>query len=170
MKLVASYQLSVVIIVLLFFSGCGFHLRGAGADFHLNLQRVYIQSESAESVATEVKRLLIEEGVQIVPITKEAQAVVYLRNETVDKRVLSVSSISGKQEELEINYSLEMEVRKPDESILLKKQYISLSRDYRFDETAVLAAEAEEEKLREDMFRDIVGQVMRRLQIIKIDE
>jgi LPS-assembly lipoprotein len=149
-------------------SGCGFHLRGAVGDLHI--QKVHIQSESAERIANEVKRILTEEGVQVVPTTKAAQVVVYLRNEAVDGRVLSVSSVSGKQEEIELNYRVEMEVRKPDDTVLLEKQTISLLRDYRFDETAVLAAGAEQETLRDDMFRDIVEQIIRRLQVLKIDE
>jgi LPS-assembly lipoprotein len=166
MKKVISYKLSAIsfLMIVLVLCGCGFHLRGAVA---LHIQKVHIQSESADQIANEVKRILTEEGVQVTPTTKAAQAVVYLRHENVDERVLSVSDESGKQEEIEINYRVEMEVRKPDDSILLEKQIISLFRDYRFDKTAVLAAGGEEEMLREDMFHDIVAQIIRRLQAIK---
>ena len=169
--LVPRTQLSVIsvqlllITGLLFISSCGFHLRGAAG---YNLSLVYIQSESADRVANEVKRRLTEGGVQVVPTTSAAQAVVYLRHETIDRRVLTVSSVSGKQEEFELNYRVELEVRKPDDTVLLEKQTLSLLRDYLFDETAVLAMGAEEEVLREDMFRDIVAQIMRRLQVLQL--
>ena len=160
------YRYHVALITgLLFLSGCGFHLRGAVS---LDLSVVHIQSESANKIAPAVARRLTEEGVQVVPTASTAQAVVYLRNETVDKRILSVSSVSGKLEEYELSFRIEMEVRKPDGTVLMDKQVISLLRDYRFDETAVLAMWAEEEMLRQSMFRDLVAQIMRRLQVLKL--
>jgi len=150
---------------ILVFSGCGFHLRGSsGFDFTF----VHIKSESANKITQGVGLRMIEEGVQIVPTANAAQAVLYLRNEAIDRRVLTVSSISGQQVEYELNYRVEMEVQKPDGTVLLEKQQLSLLRDYIFDETAVLAMWAEDEMLREDMFRDIVAQIIRRLQVLKL--
>ncbi len=155
---------SIYLLCLLLISSCGFHLRGA-AKFDLEL--VHIKSEDADTVANELKRLLTAKEIQVLSMEKAAQATVHLRNETVERRVLTVSSTSGKQEEMEINYRVEMEVRRPDGSVILPKQSISLLRDYRFDETAVLAMGVEEETLRKDMFRDLLAQIMRRLQAIK---
>jgi len=155
---------SVLLITLLFINGCGFQLRGA-AD--LKSQKLHIQSKYADRIANEVRRILTEQGVQIVPTSQTAQAVLYLRDESVERRVLSVSSTSGKLEEVELNYRVEMEVRKPDNSILLEKQVLSLMRDYRFDKNAVLAAGSQEEVLRADMFRDLVGQIIRSLRAIR---
>jgi len=61
-----------------------------------------------------------------------------------------------------------MEVRRPDDTVLLEKRRLSILRDYRFDETAVLAAGVESEMLRQEMFREIVAQVMRRLEVLKL--
>jgi len=155
-------QFSFLIVYL---SGCGFHLRG-DADFYFSL--LHIQSESADKIAKELKRRLQDKGVVMVPNANLAQAVVYLRNENVDRRVLTISSTSGRLEEFEINYHVEMEVRKPDDTVLIEKQVFSLLRDHLFDETAVLAMGTEEEVLRQDMFRDTVEQIIRRLQILKL--
>jgi LPS-assembly lipoprotein len=46
---------------------------------------------------------------------------------------------------------------------LLPAQEVSITRDYSFDETKLLAKENEEAILREGMARDLVGIVMRRL-------
>ncbi|HHB92824.1 MAG TPA: hypothetical protein ENK59_06415 [Thioploca sp.] len=155
----------LILILLLFINSCGFHLRGT-ADF--NMSFIYIKSDSANKIAAEVQRLLIEQGIQVVSNPNAAQAIVYLTNETIDHRVLTVSSISGKQEEFELNYRVAMEVRKPNDDVLLEKQQISLLRDYMFDEQAVLAMSSEDEMLREEMFRDLVAQIMRRLQSLKL--
>ncbi len=157
----------IVLAAILFLSSCGgFQLRGSTS---LNFLSAYIQSESADEFANELERLLVEEcAVQLVPTAEVAQVVIYLRNQKVEKRVLSVSSASGKQEEIEILYQVELEARKPDDTILLAKQRIRLLRDYRFEKRAVLAIGAEEERLRHDMFRDIIAQIRRRLQAINI--
>ena len=157
------FVMSVLAVGLL--SGCGFHLRGAsGFDFSF----VHIKSESANNIAQKVNFRMMEEVVQIVPTADAAQAVVFLRDEAIDKRLLTVSSISGRQTEFEVNYRVDLEVQKPDGTVLLEKQRISLLRDYLFDETAVLAMGAEDEMLRKEMFRDIVAQIIRRLQILKL--
>ncbi len=162
-------KISLLIIGVLFLSGCGFHLRGLDADITLYFQRVHIRSVSADAVASEIKRILIEDGLEVVQTAKEAQIVVYLRNEKVKRRILSISSDSGKLEEIELHYRIEMEVRKPDDTVILENQPISLVRDYRYNELAVLATGAEEEMLHLEMFRDIVAQIMHRMQVIRID-
>ncbi len=153
------------LVLFLFLNGCGFHLRGE-ADF--NMSFVYIKSDSADKISAEIQRLLTEQGIQVVSNPNAAQAIIYLTNETIDRRVLTVSSISGKQEEFELNYRVAMEVRKPNDNVLLEKQRISLLRDYMFDEQAVLAMSSEEEMLHEEMFRDLVAQIMRRLQTLEL--
>lgn len=160
---------SLLLIILLFISSCGFHLRGSG-DLNWHIQSVYIQSEAADRIASELKSRLTEQKLQVLPTSESAQVVVYLSNETVERRVLSVSSVSGKQEEIELNYRVEIEIRKADDTVLLGKHTISFLRDYRFDPTAVLAAGGEEEVLREDMFNQIVMQIIRQLQQIQITE
>ncbi|EDN70165.1 lipoprotein [Beggiatoa sp. PS] len=149
----------------LLLSGCGFHLRGAaGFDFSL----VHIKSTSANQVALEVGHRLMDEGVKVVPTASAAQIVLHLDNETADNRVLTVSSFSGKLEEIELNVRVNMEVHKPDGTVLLEKQRLSLLRDYSFDETAMLAMWTEAEVLRKEMFQDVVAQILRRLQMLKI--
>ncbi|MCK5876056.1 MAG: hypothetical protein KAG43_00355 [Candidatus Marithrix sp.] len=155
----------LILIIILLFNGCGFHLRGT-ANFDVSF--VYIKSDSADKVASKIKQLLTEQGIKIVTVPNAAQAIVHLSNEIVDRRVLTVSSISGKQEEFELNHKVTMEVKTPDDTILLEKQNISLLRDYMFDEKSVLAMWSEDELLRKEMFRDIVAQIMRRLQILKL--
>jgi len=169
MKSVRAYR-GLLLIVLLFISSCGFYLRGSIGELEWQFQSLQIQSEAADRIASELKSRLTEQKLQVLPTSDAAQVVVYLYNETVDRRVLSVSSVSGKQEEIELNYRVEMKISKADDTVLLAKQTISLLRDYRFDPEAVLAAGGEEEVLREDMFNQIVMQIIRQLQQIKITE
>ncbi len=47
--------------------------------------------------------------------------------------------------------------------IVLPQQNITLTRDYTYDERLVLGKAAEEAEIRENLARDLVGLVMRRL-------
>lgn len=146
-------------------TACDFHLRGSTA---LTWSKIYLQSEAADRITQEVQRVLQEENVEIVPTAQTAQLVLRLSEETSDRRVLSVSAVSGKMQEIELNYRVTMTVQQSDNKILLAPQVISLSKDYTFDETAVLAMSEEENTLREELLQDMVAQVVRRLQSIKI--
>ena len=160
-------RIIVIFTLLINLNSCGFHLRGAkGLDFSY----IYIQSESADAVAFKVMQLLKERDIQILKTADGAQAIVYLRNQGVDERMITISSTTGKIAEFELNFHVDMEVRRPDDTVLLEKRRLSILRDYRFDETAVLAAGVESEMLRQEMFREIVAQVMRRLEVLKLGQ
>jgi LPS-assembly lipoprotein len=160
-------RIIVIFTLLINLNSCGFHLRGAkGLDFSY----IYIQSESADAVTFKIMQLLKERGIQILKTADGAQAIVYLRNQGVSERMITISSTTGKIAEFELNFHVDMEVRRPDDTVLLEKRRLSILRDYRFDETAVLAAGVESEMLRQEMFREIVAQVMRRLEVLKLGQ
>lgn len=160
MKTIRLLSLGLILTI----TSCGFHLRGTtGFQF----SSIMIQSERADSVSAEVKRILEEQNVKIVSIPQEAQAIVQLSDEKFDRRALSVSALSGKLEEIELNFRVFIEIRRPNEEILQKIQAISLSRDYSFDETSVLAMGTEEDTLKHEIFQDVVAQIIRRLESIE---
>jgi len=158
--------ISGLIIALLSTSGCGFRLRGSES---LNFTFLHLKQENAGQVALQLQQRLTQRGVNLVPTPQIAQAVLHLGNARIDRRVLSVSALSGKMEEIELTLQVNIEARKPDDdSLLLQPQRLVLTRDYIFDETAILAMGVEEETLRKEMFRDLVTQIIRRLETIQL--
>lgn len=145
--------------------GCNFHLRGSQG---FNVTLVWVESKGADRVAELVKWVLAEEGIELATSAEKSQVVLSLSEAVVNKRVLSVSGSSGNLEELELNFLVDMTVYKPDGGVLLDKQRISLSRDYSFDEKAILAMGAEEEVIQQELFHDVVAQIVRRLQSVEI--
>lgn len=155
-----------IIIYLLFISGCGFQLRGSGG---FQFDNLYVDAVAANNTAAEIKRIIEEEGIKLSDTPKQADIVVSLRNETVNRRVLSISAISGKLEEVELNLQVELTISHPNGKKIQEPQKVSLIREYSFDETAVLAISSEEDTLIAEMFREIVAQIIRRLQAVKIE-
>ncbi|MCP4702939.1 MAG: hypothetical protein GY862_39670 [Gammaproteobacteria bacterium] len=154
-----------VLLACLLISACGFHLRGA-VDLPESLASVYIQADKKGFLAGTVQRALRERGVNIAETIEKAGIVVALRDEKTERRVLSVSAVSGKQEEVELNQHVDLEVFKPDGTVLLKKRRLSLVRDFTYDETAVLAKDTEERILREELRRDLAIQILYSLEAL----
>ncbi len=149
----------------LLLNGCGFHLRGSVG---YPAQSIYIKENGAARMAMEIGRNLQDAGVTIPEKAQEADLVLHLTDEVIDRRVLSVSAITGKLEEVELNYRISLAIDRPDGSPLIAPQTISLLRDYSFEETAVLAKGEEELVLREELFRDALAQITRRLQMVQV--
>lgn len=152
-------------IFVLSLTSCGFQLRGSGG---FQFKSVYVKSESADRIANEIKQLLTEQQITVVPNAAAAQVVLSLQNEALDRRTVTVSAGKERIEEIELNYHVEVEVQQPDATPLLKNRAIDLVRDYSFDNQAMLAMDTEEQTLREDLLQDMVLQIIRMLRAAKV--
>lgn len=154
-----------MICLLMLTSACGFHLRGSQTT-KFNIDNVYIHSSSASKLATEVKLQLKNSGSAIASSPNSAQYVLVLKEERFDKSVLSVNAATGKVEEYQILYTAKMDASHGDGRLIVENDRISSSRDFTFDENAVLGKFSEEELLQEDIVRRAGSQVLRRLQAL----
>jgi LPS-assembly lipoprotein len=100
-------------------------------------------------------------GTTITPERAAATAVLHIEHDETGLRVLSVSA-ANKPTEYEIFYTIKYSVTSEGKE-LLSTQTLTLTRDYSFDETTLLAKEHEENILREALARDLTGIVMSRL-------
>jgi LPS-assembly lipoprotein len=104
---------------------------------------------------------LTNAGVKIAPDARSATAIVKVIKESKGQRVLSVSA-RNTPEEYEVFYEIEYSVSNQT-SELIAPQKIELTRDYSFDERAVLAKQREQNVLQEALARDLAAQVVRRM-------
>jgi len=157
---------TAVLLLMSSVSGCGFQLRGSEG---FQIDSVYVKSTQADLSSAAIKQRLMERGLTVTALANEAEAVVHLSNEAVDRRVLTVSSISGKLEEIELKVRVDFEALTPQDEVLLPKQTLRLYRDYSYDETAVLAMGEEETVIQQELYREIVAQIMRRIAAIRVE-
>jgi LPS-assembly lipoprotein len=94
---------------------------------------------------------------------KDAQLVIRLISEEVQRRVLSVGA-TGKVQEYEVHYAATYDVERADGKILIPQETLAQQRSYTFNEAEVLAKDVEQERLVQDMRRDVVRQMLRRVQ------
>ena len=150
---------SLVLISLL--AGCGFHLQKA-FTVPTEMERTYIATEDRHSLFyRELRRQLQVAGVQLVDIPGDATATLTISVDITNQRVLSVST-RNVPTEYEVFYSIEYGVDVGDTN-LLRRQFITLTRDYTYDETLVLGKAHEEQLLREAIAKDLVRIVLKQL-------
>ena len=147
--------------------GCGFQLRGAHGSYNMPFHSLYLTFSDNSPLGTELKRnLRATDQVVIADKATDAEAQFVVLGEARNKSILSLNSL-GRVREYLLSYTLTFTVRDAKGAVLLAPTEITLHRNMSFDETQVLAKQAEEALLYRDMQGDLVQQIMRRLTSIK---
>ncbi|MEC5217032.1 LPS-assembly lipoprotein [Actimicrobium sp. GrIS 1.19] len=159
-----TYATTASALVML--SACGFHLRGSNGEANLPFRSMMLGFTDTSPLGTELKRNIRANGTLIVTDPKAAEAILEVLSETREKIVLSLNS-AGRVREYTLYYKLRFRVKDNKDVELLAPTEIVLKRDISFNESAVLAKEAEEGLLYRDMQTDLVQQILRRLAALK---
>ncbi len=156
-------QFSLLLAVLLLTSSCGFHLRGSQTVTTTAINGIAISDAAAAGVGNEVRTLLQTLGSTIITNADEAEYNLYLTDQLLNKSVLSVSAVTGKVEQYQLTLTVRMTVTNADQEDLLSSQQIRVTRDYAFNDAAVLGSVSEQRVLEQEMLRQAASQIVRRL-------
>jgi LPS-assembly lipoprotein len=146
-------------------SGCGFRLAGSRplpgvmARPYLSLKDPYTD------FSREFEHQLKSAGATPQALRANSTATIEVSKDLVEQRTLSVTA-TNIPTEYELTYTVTFTVHGVDKE-LLAPQTISLAKDYSFEEPVLLAKEHEADILRQQMARDLVSIVMRRLASLK---
>ena len=148
-------------VLLSLLAGCGFHLQNA-FTIPTEMERTYIATEDRHSLFyRELRRQLQAAGMQLADVPGDTTATLTISVDETNQRVLSVST-RNVPTEYEVYYSIEYGVDSGDTNLLMR-QFITLTRDYTYDETLVLGKAREELLLREAIVKDLVRIVLKQL-------
>ena len=144
-------------------AGCGFQLRKAPEFAFTTLFSGLPESsplgvELRRSLESTRKVKVITDGRQI----SDAQVILDVLGDQREKQVLSRNA-TGQVREFQLRMRFRFKLRTLAGKELIPETEILQQRDISFNESAVLAKEAEENLLYRDMQSDIVQQIMRRL-------
>jgi LPS-assembly lipoprotein len=146
-------------------SGCGFRMQGK-VPLPAVLGATWIETDDAQSdFVQDLRRALAASGAALAPRRAEATAVLRVERDELLERVLSVSGRNVPRE-YELTYVVRFSVEGAA-GTLLPAEEVSVSREFSFDERAVLAKEREQEVLRAALARDLAGVVLNRLASLK---
>ena len=164
MKRVATKFIIVFWLVLL--AGCGFHLRGE-ATLPESLKTMYLQGVNTEQgFGLELKRTLKRNGINVIPDYEKGAVILTILQNRFDRRVLSVGS-NAKVSEYELDGVVEYKVTDGQGKVLSPPQTLEAQRSYEFDQNQVLAMGEQESLLREQMYQQIIQNILRRLSVLK---
>lgn len=177
----ALLALALVMVVVVGLSGCGFKLRG---EQTFAFETIAVLAPQNGAVANELRRGLTKQlrepsrepssGSPAVTSSGNAttnpspagpQVLLTIVNEQREKTVVGVNA-AGQVREFQLRIRVMFRLRSAQGRDLIPDTEILQSRDISFNETAVLAKEAEEGLLYRDMQTDIVQQLLRRLAVV----
>jgi LPS-assembly lipoprotein len=153
----------LVALTALAMAGCGFHLRG---DVHYAFTTLYVNAPAASPIATELKRSLEGYGTTLTETAAAAQVTLDISNVADDKEVLSLSG-GGRVREYALIKRVTFALHDATGHDWLPAGQIVIRRSYSFNESEVLAREAQEARLLKEMQADVVQQIIRRMQSAK---
>lgn len=149
-------------------SACGFQLRGSNGQTALPFKTILVGFSETSPLGTELKRHIRASGdTDVVTDPAAAQVILDVLSESREKAILSKNT-QGRVREYTLYYKLRFRVRDNKNNELLPPTDIILKRDISFNESAVMAKESEEALLYRDMQSDLVQQMLRRLQVLKL--
>lgn len=163
----ASRRTLLVLAAPLALAGCGFALRGA-PEFAFST--IYLSMPETSPMGLELRRNLNGTGrVQVITEPANAKNADVWLEPTLDQRerVVVGRTSSGQVRELELRLRFRFRVRTPQGRTVIPDVEIVQQRDLSFNESVVLAKDAEEAMLYRNMQSDIVQQIMRRLAAVK---
>jgi len=153
--------LCLVVGWLALLSSCGFQLRGQ-TPLPAALAAPFLETgDRYTPLYAALAARLRAAGAKLAADPAAASAVIRLHKDETGRELLSVSA-RNTPGEFEVYYTVEYSVSAGGNELLARQQ-VTLTRDFGYDETAVLAKEHEEQSLRAALADELAGLILRRL-------
>ena len=144
-------------------SACGFQLRG---QYTLPFSSVFVSTPGGSVVATELRRELANIPTKLMPSAKDADAQLNIIEDRRDRQILSLSG-AGRVREYDLRLRVVYQLVDTKGGVFIPTSEIQLSRILSYKDSLIIAKQQEEALLYQDMERDAVGQILRRMTAIK---
>ena len=150
----------VLLIAMLSLAGCGFHLRDqSGMPFN----SLYLDVPNPNSpFIGELRRNLEAKHVTIAAAAEQADIVLKVVFEISDKQILSLGG-TGRVNGFRLAYRVSLRAYDNNKQDWIPAEEMALRRDFTYDDTQILAKEAEEALLYKSMRSEMAQQIMHRL-------
>ncbi len=155
----------LMLLSLAVLTACGFQLRGE-ARLPEAMATTWLDVPDANSVfVRELALRLQADGVELVDRAETGAAVLRISRERLRSEPLTISG-QARVREFVLVFELNFTLLDADGEALVPLETLRLTREYSFDEQAILAATREEEFLRADLRRAMASQLLRRLEAV----
>ena len=159
-------RVAVAFLLTLLLAACGFQLRGQAV---LPFESLYVQTAGPSAFANQLTRAVrASSKTRVTDNPQEAQVTLQIITEARERAILSLSG-SGRVREITLRYRVAYRLYDQKSKEHIAPSEILLRRDLSYTDTDVVAKEQEEALLYRDMQSDAVQQLVRRLQLTRID-
>lgn len=141
---------------------CGFHMRGAT---DVAFDNIYIQG-STLVISKNLRKALNTNGVKVLDNAANAELLLEMVGEESEKRILSLAG-GGTVNEFELFYRVHYRTKVAEAATWNQVQTVEARRDFTYSDANLLAKQDEEKRLNEDMHRDVISGIMRRIAALK---
>ncbi|KKM71309.1 hypothetical protein LCGC14_1431930 [marine sediment metagenome] len=157
----------VLALCLVTLTACGFHLRG-DASVPESLKTLYIQGVDTRQTpfGLQLKRALQRNNIHVLETYETGAAVLSVSENVYDRNVLTVGS-DAKVTEYELETRVTFTVSDQNGEPMSDPITVQARRDYQFDRNQLLAMDEQERIIRDDLNKQMVQSVLRRLSALK---
>lgn len=150
------------LLTLLLFAGCGWHLRGL--ESFQGPAVIHLLPEDSYAPLT----LAMREAMRLGSISDSAEAKLqlHLGRETLQKRVVAVTSI-GSPAQYEMSLSSRFRYQVPGDPTVTLPQTLSVERAFDFDPSSTVAKREEENILLEEMRRELAQRILQQARYLQ---
>lgn len=154
----------LLILIVTTLGACGFQPRGSVPQIAGLPGPVYISGvEQYTPLHRELSQQLAQAGIALTDDSEGAGSLLRIRDYRSDRRLFGVDT-SNQGNEYELREALSFTVRSRSHGELVGEQTVRVLRILYRPNTEVLAREREQDVLREEMRRELVNRIIRRLQ------
>ncbi len=154
---------SVILIVALLLSACGYHLRGA-LELPAGLKNVYLEGGSGQ-LREQFTRAMQISSVPLASSPETAGLIVKIFGEDSQRRVLSLNS-QGMANDWELGYRFYFELVDSKNKVLMAREPVEIKREYYNDQLAIIAQGNEEAVIRNEMYQQAVRSIVNRARTV----
>jgi len=150
---------SVIVLIALLLSACGYHLRGA-FELPVGMKNIFLEGGSAP-LQLQFKKAMDLSSIPIAASAEAAGIVIRIYDEKSERRVLSLAA-TGVANDFELGYRMEYEIVDAKDNMLMERQLLEIKRDYYNDQLAIIAKESEETIIKNEMYLQAVRAIVNR--------
>lgn len=152
-------------LAFLLVAGCGWRLRGS-MTLPADIDAIYLQGSGA-LILEEMAELLKSSQITVVDRPSQAQLIINVQRYDEERRIVAVGA-NTRVSEYELTVAATFSISNAQGHELLPTNEVSLIRSYDYDQNNILAMEAEERLIRQEMRRELARQIIGRLHFIDL--
>ncbi len=156
-------QKFIIICLMLMILGCGWQLRD-GPPLNSSIPSVYFStSDEDNNLVKDLRRASNALGVSSKSSLSSAAYSVTISNVQENVRIASINS-GGRVAEYQLTEDVEFVIRSVDSERVIASGKASANKVYEFEENDILASENEQQRIRYEMRKQIVRQILTQIQ------